>query len=111
MALKRGYKGRFAVETCCLCQTQQRVTFVSFVVHQLLHFGNAPAVYQSKEIAATIFVDHNREVFGIGIEGLSQIEVGQKLGVSDEAVESLLARARRALKVSLADEWRELLEE
>ena len=44
-------------------------------------------------------------------EGLSQIEVGQKLGVSDEAVESLLARARRALKVSLADEWRELLEE
>ena len=44
-------------------------------------------------------------------EGLSQIEVGQKLGVSDEAVESLLARGRRALKASLANEWRELLEE
>jgi RNA polymerase sigma-70 factor (ECF subfamily) len=33
------------------------------------------------------------------------------LGVSDEAVESLLARARRALKNSLAAEWRQLLEE
>lgn len=42
-------------------------------------------------------------------EGLSQIEVGKVLGVSDEAVESLLSRARRALKVALQDEWRELL--
>ncbi len=42
-------------------------------------------------------------------EGLSQIEVGQTLGVSDEAVESLLARARRALKAALKDEWQNLL--
>jgi len=42
-------------------------------------------------------------------EGLSQIEVGRIMGVSDEAVESLLARARRRLKVALRDEWRELL--
>jgi RNA polymerase sigma-70 factor, ECF subfamily len=42
-------------------------------------------------------------------EGLSQIEVGQSLGVSDEAVESLLARARRALKVVLKDDWQQLL--
>jgi RNA polymerase sigma-70 factor (ECF subfamily) len=42
-------------------------------------------------------------------EGLSQIEVGRMLGVSDEAVESLLARARRALKAALQDEWRSLL--
>jgi RNA polymerase sigma-70 factor, ECF subfamily len=42
-------------------------------------------------------------------EGLSQIEVGQMLGVTDEAVESLLARARRALKASLVNEWRALL--
>lgn len=42
-------------------------------------------------------------------EGLSQIEVGQILGVSDEAVESLLARARRALKTQLKDEWQQLL--
>jgi len=42
-------------------------------------------------------------------EGLSQIEVGRIMGISDEAVESLLARARRSLKGSLRDEWRELI--
>ena len=42
-------------------------------------------------------------------EGLSQIEVGASLGVSDEAIESLLARARRSLKVALKDEWQQLL--
>ena len=44
-------------------------------------------------------------------EGMSQIEVGEVMGISDEAVESLLARARRALKGSLKDEWRGLLPE
>ena len=42
-------------------------------------------------------------------EGLSQIEVGRTMGISDEAVESLLSRARRTLKAALASEWRELL--
>jgi RNA polymerase sigma-70 factor (ECF subfamily) len=42
-------------------------------------------------------------------EGMSQVEVGAALGVSDEAVESLLARARRALKAALKDEWQALL--
>jgi RNA polymerase sigma-70 factor (ECF subfamily) len=42
-------------------------------------------------------------------EGLSQLEVAATMGVSDEAVESLLARARRALKAMLEDEWRGLL--
>jgi RNA polymerase sigma-70 factor, ECF subfamily len=42
-------------------------------------------------------------------EGLSQIEVGDMLGITDEAVESLLARARRSLKVALKNEWRQLL--
>lgn len=42
-------------------------------------------------------------------EGLSQVEVGRAMTISDEAVESLLARARRALKAELASEWRELL--
>jgi RNA polymerase sigma-70 factor (ECF subfamily) len=37
--------------------------------------------------------------------------VGEVMGISDEAVESLLARARRALKVSLREEWRELMPE
>ncbi len=38
-------------------------------------------------------------------EGMSQIEVGQAMGISDEAVESLLGRARRQLKVELKDAW------
>lgn len=43
-------------------------------------------------------------------EGLSQAEVGEVLGVSDEAVESLLSRARRALRASLEKDWKSLLE-
>ena len=42
-------------------------------------------------------------------DGLSQIEVGNLLGISDEAVESLLARARRTLKAALKNEWQQLL--
>jgi RNA polymerase sigma-70 factor (ECF subfamily) len=38
-------------------------------------------------------------------EGMSQIEVGQVMGISDEAVESLLGRARRQLKAELKEEW------
>jgi len=44
-------------------------------------------------------------------EGMSQIEVGEALGISDEAVESLLARARRTLKATLSEEWRALMPE
>lgn len=42
-------------------------------------------------------------------EGLSQIEIGEIMGVSNEAVESLLGRARRALKAALEENWRQLL--
>jgi RNA polymerase sigma-70 factor, ECF subfamily len=42
-------------------------------------------------------------------EGLSQREVADKLDVSEDALESLLARARRKLKTEFEDEWRELL--
>lgn len=44
-------------------------------------------------------------------EGLSMQEVGGLMGVSAEAVESLLARARRSLKVALAAEWQALRDE
>jgi RNA polymerase sigma-70 factor, ECF subfamily len=44
-------------------------------------------------------------------EGMSQVEVGEAMGISDEAVESLLARGRRALKNTLKDEWRALMPE
>lgn len=42
-------------------------------------------------------------------EGLSQREVAASMDISDEAVESLLARGRRGLKAALADDWRELV--
>jgi RNA polymerase sigma-70 factor, ECF subfamily len=42
-------------------------------------------------------------------EGLSQIEVGDVMGISDEAVESLLGRARRQLKADLQSEWKAML--
>jgi RNA polymerase sigma-70 factor (ECF subfamily) len=41
-------------------------------------------------------------------EGLSQIEVGQAMAISDEAVESLLSRARRQLKADLRTDWESL---
>lgn len=43
-------------------------------------------------------------------EGMSQVEIAGIMGISDEAVESLLARARRSLRTTLAGEWRELIE-
>ena len=42
-------------------------------------------------------------------EGLTNIEAAAVLEVSVDALESLLARARRGLKDSLAAEWRDLL--
>ncbi len=42
-------------------------------------------------------------------EGMSQIEVGEILGVSVEAVESLLSRARRGLRAMLQNDWKQLL--
>lgn len=43
-------------------------------------------------------------------EGMSQNEVAAAMEISAEAVESLLSRARRALKASLKDEWTALKE-
>lgn len=42
-------------------------------------------------------------------EGMSQVEVGATMGISDEAVESLLARARRGLRTKLEGDWRGLI--
>ena len=42
-------------------------------------------------------------------EGMGQRDVAEVLGISEAAVESLLARARRKLKDVLQAEWRELL--
>ncbi|MBS0243501.1 MAG: sigma-70 family RNA polymerase sigma factor [Proteobacteria bacterium] len=62
------------------------------------------------ELALKALPDRQRVALTLfHFEGLSQTEVGAALGVSDEAVESLLARGRRALKGALKDEWRDLL--
>ena len=42
-------------------------------------------------------------------EGLSMSDAGEIMGISAEAIESLLARGRRALRTALAHEWRALL--
>jgi RNA polymerase sigma-70 factor (ECF subfamily) len=47
----------------------------------------------------------------VHFEGLGNVEAAEMLGVSVEAVESLLARARRSLKLAFADRWRELVQE
>lgn len=44
-------------------------------------------------------------------QGLTQNEVAEAMEISAEAVESLLARARRTVKGLLADEWKSLLPE
>lgn len=44
-------------------------------------------------------------------EGCGNPEIAVALDVSVEAVESLLARARRSLKAGLADRWEELLDD
>lgn len=44
-------------------------------------------------------------------EGYGNPDIAAALEVSVEAVESLLARARRGLKVALAGRWRELLDD
>ena len=47
----------------------------------------------------------------VHFEGLGNLEAAATLGVSIEAVESLLARARRQLKLAFADRWKELVAE
>jgi len=42
-------------------------------------------------------------------ENMSNIDAAASMEISVEAIESLLARARRALKVDLKDRWRDLL--
>jgi RNA polymerase sigma-70 factor, ECF subfamily len=44
-------------------------------------------------------------------EGMTNISAASVMEISVDAIESLLSRGRRALKETLADDWRELLEE
>ena len=44
-------------------------------------------------------------------EGMSNISAASVMDISVEAIESLLTRGKRALRESLADDWRGLLDE
>jgi RNA polymerase sigma-70 factor (ECF subfamily) len=44
-------------------------------------------------------------------EGMSNISAASVMEISVDAIESLLTRGKRALRESLADEWRGLLDE
>ncbi len=62
------------------------------------------------EVALKTLPERQRQALVLfHFEDMSQSEVGAILGVSDEAVESLLARARRTMRGLLRDEWRQLL--
>jgi RNA polymerase sigma factor (sigma-70 family) len=77
---------------------------------QLLHLEHADV---GARVAAALRALPERQRLALTLfhyEGLSQVEVGEVLGVSDEAVESLLARARRAVRALLKDEWKQLLD-
>ena len=76
--------------------------------------GIWPSASSAQRVDAALQALPERQRLAITLfhyEGMSQIEVGEVLGISDEAVESLLARARRTLKVALKEEWRELMPE
>ncbi|MGB8316162.1 MAG: sigma-70 family RNA polymerase sigma factor [Aestuariivirga sp.] len=47
----------------------------------------------------------------VHLEGMSNMAAAQVMDISVEAVESLLGRGRRALRESLAEDWRGLLDE
>lgn len=68
--------------------------------HLATRVGSALAALPARQrLAITLF----------HYEGASQTDVAAALEISEEAVESLLARGRRTLKSKLASEWRALL--
>jgi len=76
---------------------------------QIRSIGEAE-LSQRVDVALKALPDRQRAALTLfHFEGLSQLEVAAALGISDEAVESLLARARRTLKTALKDEWQALL--
>ncbi|MCA3574681.1 MAG: sigma-70 family RNA polymerase sigma factor [Aestuariivirga sp.] len=62
------------------------------------------------DAAIAALPDRQRQALAlVYFEGLSNIEAAGVMEVSVDAVESLLARARRSLKESLSAEWRDLI--
>jgi len=108
---------RRVVSNLCIdkMRSSQRLTVTDDVPEQAEpadQLAQVEAQDASRRVEGAIKVLPDRQRTALTLfhyEGLSQIEVGRIMGVSDEAVESLLARARRTLKAALRDEWRELL--
>lgn len=66
----------------------------------------------SRRVAAALASLPERQRLALALfhyEELSQGEVAARLAISEEAVESLLARGRRALRAALKDDWQALL--
>ena len=103
--------------TCALtaCGPGKRLTVTDEVPEQIepaTQHSQLEAQDTSQRVDAALKALPDRQRTALTLfhyEGLSQIEVGRMMGISDEAVESLLARARRSLKAALRDELSELL--
>jgi RNA polymerase sigma-70 factor, ECF subfamily len=80
---------------------------------------DAPLAHQSLDrsrvasrIDAAIATLPDRQKLALSLvqfEHMSNIAAAETMGLSVDALESLLARARRALKDNLANEWREMI--
>ena len=108
---------RRVTSNLCLDRIRQaRRTVVSGEVPEIEEAPTQMASLEEQDLArrvgeamAALPERQRRALTRVHHEGLSPAAVGEVLGVSDEAVESLLARARRALRVSLEKDWRGLL--
>jgi RNA polymerase sigma-70 factor (ECF subfamily) len=70
------------------------------------------ALSQSVADAIAALPDRQRAALVlVHMEGFGNIDTARMLGLSVEAVESLLARARRSLKATFADTWRGFLDD
>jgi RNA polymerase sigma-70 factor (ECF subfamily) len=108
---------RRVVSNLCIdrIRATQRITVTDEVPEQTVDAGQFHGLAEqelSARVDAALKALPERQRLALTLfqyEGLSQIEVGQIMGISDEAVESLLGRARRALKAALKEDWRQLL--
>jgi len=87
---------------------------------EALEFMTVPADQQRKLVERDLGVRVDRELQALPerqrvalvlchYEGMSMLQAGEVMGISAEAIESLLARGRRSLRAALADDWRALL--
>jgi RNA polymerase sigma-70 factor (ECF subfamily) len=108
---------RRVVSNLCIDKVRQgrRTTVVEEVPEQVAPPDQIGAIAEketSARVDAALKALPERQRLALTLfhyEGLSQAEVAHTMGISDEAVESLLARARRTLKTALKDDWRQML--